>query len=415
MTTAIGGGVAGRPQRSRRARRSASSRMPPYCSARTVPEPTRITSARSRSTANRCSSAALPSPAERPSTVLPPSSDAIMLARTTGGRPRAVRPGVERRPAASARSRPRIGAASSSSAAGPPGDSATAGPPWRSMPRSGTSQVVVVSGSTPHPYHAGPGRRLGSRPVGSSVNPRVRDPAGRPRSRHRPRRADHRPGAAAAVRRRPVRDLPARRRTSRASRRPSTALSAFAERIATPPRKGLFRKSTPGGRRVLPGRRLRRRQDPSAGLALARRARAQGVRHLRRVHPPGRRARVRRDRPPAVRAPAAGRRRVRAGRSRRHHADDPAARPARPKPGCTWPRRRTRCRTSSARAGSPPRTSAARSTRCQHVSTRCGWTARTTGTPGWRRRRRRCPTRELAVAAARPAPAGVAAWTRSTR
>ena len=48
-----GGGPAGR----------ASRRTPPYCSARTVPEPTRMTSARSRSTANRCWSAALPRPA----------------------------------------------------------------------------------------------------------------------------------------------------------------------------------------------------------------------------------------------------------------------------------------------------------------------------------------------------------------
>ena len=83
-----------------------------------------------------------------------------------------------------------------------------------------------------------------------------------------------------------------------------------------------------GGRGLLPGRRVRRRQDAPAGLAVARGARPEGVRHLRGVHPPGRGARVRRDGAPAVRAQAGRGRRVRAGRPGRHHADDPAAGPA---------------------------------------------------------------------------------------
>ena len=68
--------------------------------------------------------------------------------------------------------------------------------------------------------------------------------------------------------------------------------------------------------RGVSGRRLRRRQDASARLPVARHrrpGRAQGVRHLRRADEPGRRARLPADRRHPVRAPAPVHRRVRAG------------------------------------------------------------------------------------------------------
>ena len=64
------------------------------------------------------------------------------------------------------------------------------------------------------------------------------------------------------------------------------------------PRKGLFgrRKAPDGPSRRVPRRRLRRRQDAPARLALARRSRAAGVQHLRRADPPRRGARLRQRR-----------------------------------------------------------------------------------------------------------------------
>ncbi len=74
-----------------------------------------------------------------------------------------------------------------------------------------------------------------------------------------------------------------------------------------------------GPARRLPGRRIRRRQDAPAGLPLARdprRARAQGVRHVRGADEPGRRTRIPADGADAQRSPPAVHRRVRTGRPR---------------------------------------------------------------------------------------------------
>ncbi len=62
----------------------ADSRAGLYFSARAVPAPTRITSARLRSTWSSSRSAGPPSPPDRPSSSDAPSALAIMLARTQG-------------------------------------------------------------------------------------------------------------------------------------------------------------------------------------------------------------------------------------------------------------------------------------------------------------------------------------------
>ena len=85
--------------------------------------------------------------------------------------------------------------------------------------------------------------------------------------------------------------------TSRRSRRPSTGCNEFAGawRAAQRP-GGFFSPQAAGAHRAprrLPRRRLRRRQDPPARRALARRAGPQVLRHLHRVHGAGRRARLR--------------------------------------------------------------------------------------------------------------------------
>ena len=150
-----------------------------------------------------------------------------------------------------------------------------------------------------------------------------------------------------------------------------------------------------GPARRLPGRRLRRRQDPPARLAVARhpgRRRAQGVRHLRRADQPRRRARLPADRAHAQRAPAAVHRRVRAGRPGRHRPGLHPARQARRRRASRSPRPPTRCPASSARAGSPPPTSCARSRACPRTSARCASTARTTATAACPRRPPRTPT-----------------------
>ena len=89
-----------------------------------------------------------------------------------------------------------------------------------------------------------------------------------------------------------------------------------------------------GARRGLPRRRLRRRQDAPARVAVAHRARPQAVRDLRRADPPGRGARLPRRGRGAVVLRAGVRRRVRARRPGRHgaglHAAHPAARGRRP-------------------------------------------------------------------------------------
>ena len=116
----------------------------------------------------------------------------------------------------------------------------------------------------------------------------------------------------------------------------------------------------------------------------------QGVRHVRRVHPPGRRPGLRPHRRGAVRPPAGLHRRVRARRPGRHRPDVHAAQPARRRRASAWRPPPTRCRTGSARAGSPPTTSCARSRACPRTSTSTGSTARTTVTVACPRRRRRC-------------------------
>ncbi len=152
-------------------------------------------------------------------------------------------------------------------------------------------------------------------------------------------------------------------RPSRRRPRRSTACGTSPAPSETPATKRLFgRAEAPSrARRGLPRRRLRRRQDPPARVAVARGARAQAVRHLRRAHPPRRRARLPRRRDRAVGVHAGLRRRVRARRPGRHRAGLDAARPGCARPACGWPRRPTRCPASSARAGSRPPTSCARS------------------------------------------------------
>jgi len=54
--------------------------------------------------------------------------------------------------------------------------------------------------------------------------------------------------------------------------------------------------------------------------------------------------------------------------------------------GCLWPRRRTRCPSSSVRVASPCRISCAKSARWQAFSLRCGSTGRTTGIATFRPR-----------------------------
>ena len=124
------------------------------------------------------------------------------------------------------------------------------------------------------------------------------------------------------------------------------------------------------GRGHLPRRRVRRRQDAPARVAVARGRWRQGLRHVRGVHEPRRRARIPADRRGAERAPAGLHRRVRARRPRRHGPDGDAARDAGRRRCLAGRHVQHAARRPRGRAGSPRRTSCARSRRCRRAS-RC--------------------------------------------
>ncbi len=154
---------------------------------------------------------------------------------------------------------------------------------------------------------------------------------------------------------------------------------------------GVHREAAGGGwsrpvreeaaRRGLPRRRVRRRQDPPARVAVARRPGAQAVRHVRRADPPGGGAGL----------PPRGRRAVvvpRWSASTSSSSTTPATRCWSPR--CStrlrdagvsgWRRPRTRCPAGWGRAASPPPTSCARSRGSAALRARCASTARTTAT-----------------------------------
>jgi hypothetical protein len=153
-------------------------------------------------------------------------------------------------------------------------------------------------------------------------------------------------------------------------------------RHARPAPQGAVRQAQgpAGTARRLPGRRLRRRQDPPARLAVARGARAAGVRHLRRADAPGRRAGLRADGQALERAPACSPSTSSSWTTRRHgpglHPARQAGRRRRPGRGDV----QHAAGLARARAASPPRTSCGRSRRWPVTSRPCGWRARTTGT-----------------------------------
>ncbi len=118
----------------------------------------------------------------------------------------------------------------------------------------------------------------------------------------------------------------------------------------------------------LPRRRIRRRQDPPAGRAVAPRAGPEVLRHVHRVHRAGRRGRLREHREAAQRRVAGRDRRVRARRPGRHAAHVAAAVRAGRRRDRGSPRPPTPRRTPSARAGSRRRTSCGRSMRSPRSS-----------------------------------------------
>ena len=105
------------------------------------------------------------------------------------------------------------------------------------------------------------------------------------------------------------------------------ALTGFAERIANPPRKGLFRRTTPaaGGYYLDGGFGVGKTHLLASLWHSVPGPKAYGtfVEYTHLVGALGFNETV----APADRASVAGRRRIRAGRSRRHHADDPTAGP----------------------------------------------------------------------------------------
>ena len=143
-------------------------------------------------------------------------------------------------------------------------------------------------------------------------------------------------------------------------------------------------------------------------------SRTEDVLHVRRADQPRRRARAAGGGRGVVVVPADLYRRVRARRSRRHDADQPAARPARRRPASSSRRPRTRCPTNWARAASRRSTSSARSRRWPPTSTYGGSTGPTTVIVGSRKRPSRGPTsassrslpsgRDLVRPLRRPAP-----------
>ena len=136
---------------------------------------------------------------------------------------------------------------------------------------------------------------------------------------------------AAAVRRRDVRQLPLRPGVPIAGGREAASAGVRRRWAAGQARRALPPRAEAAGdqARRLPGRRLRRRQDPPARRDLPRDARpAEVLRILHRVHGAGRRARLPQHGRPAPRIRPALHRRVRARRPGRHDGDDPAARRA---------------------------------------------------------------------------------------
>ncbi len=108
---------------------------------------------------------------------------------------------------------------------------------------------------------------------------------------------------------RPQRSAPCKASPTASARATGTACSSGSSARRTPP----------GGH--LPRRRLRRRQDPPAGIAVARSPGAQGLRHLRGVHQPGGRALLPQDGGRPEQLQAGLHRRVRTRRSGRHGPD----------------------------------------------------------------------------------------------
>ena len=138
-------------------------------------------------------------------------------------------------------------------------------------------------------------------------------------------------------------------------------------------------------------------------FASARRSFAsQGIRDLRRADTARRGVRVRRVHRPAGRLRDRLHRRVRARRPGKHRAGVAACCRSWSRAACPWRRRRTHCPSSSARAGSPQKTSYAKSILWQVFSRRCGLMVRTTGTAICRPRPCRFRTRRRGRAPRRP-------------
>ena len=149
---------------------------------------------------------------------------------------------------------------------------------------------------------------------------------------HRQPGAVDRPAASSAdIRRRQLRQLPARSDRAVAGRG-GAVLPAVLRRggdAAGGQEEAVRQERGAAGRRALPRRRVRCRQDPLVGVDLlldfcrigGYSARSDGVRDFRRAHAAGRCVRLRRMHRPAGRLRGGVHRRVRTGRPREHHPD----------------------------------------------------------------------------------------------